>query len=314
MNNVKYYDMMQSAGLNINNISICENIDDEVDSICSIRKPLVLVRGSQLSYEYVVKIISEEEPVFAEGTTKVGVLGDILYKGCSRWLNTWIHEDGYIGGNLYNIHVINFIDMVYKWVMLAQHNPFLDCMVAYTGIRQYPCYFCNFAHVDKRKPKHIKRSMCCTRNDCAHCKELHKHVRNDDVAPTLGNIFEYVHWNYYDMVNLPSNIENSIKLVLHLSNGKVNIYAGTKAQDVYANSGYSQTFKGDSLFYGDSLYKRGLTNVCSSKLIRDCAKQAGLSYSDLELYAKQNLLYIPKDNEITVTKEWIQEQASKDIW
>lgn len=292
---------------------------EATECVANTRRPLVLFRGKPITPEQAMHLITLLEPLFADEKLVTsrpcfdlrkqrGLLKNIFYRPGYDWLDTWIHIDGTIGGNIISLDkyptLIEYIEFYEDLCELR----FLDMVIAYTSINEGTCNLCDA--LDKYESI-APEEVDCNCLDCKPYIEKIKHCEEIRFDKPLN--FEeryYANWEYS---HVRSDVHHYVEVVLWIHDGKTEILVGKKAKDKFIE--YNKLYSSPEYEYmfTSEIHKYDKTCVCNKKYVEDCFEYMGKPRTLVDEYIEKSFISPFNDKAEVVTKAWMIEQYEKYI-
>lgn len=306
----------------IEKYSLTDDDLEVAESVASTRRPLVLFRGKPITTEQTMHLITSLEPLFADEDLSTphglwfdlrserGALKNIFYRPGYSWLDTWIHVDGTIGGNMLSLEKYPELDEYIELYKDLYKFNFLDMVIAYTTINNSTCTLCDA--IDRYKSITPEEVGC----NCLDCKPYIEKIKfceelNAESIEPLN--FEEEYYAYWEYSHLRSDVYQYVEVVFWIHNGKMEILSGKQAQDKFIE--YNKLYSSPEYEYMFSPDVHGYdrTCICTKKYVEDCFEFIGKPRTLVDEYIEKEFISPFNENAEVVTKAWMIEQYEKYI-
>lgn len=305
--------------------------------ISGIRRPLVLIRGKDLTKEELIKVILSAEPFFASTSEYdmwyCGGIRNIFHRRGFGWLDGWFSQDGRIYSSYYLPKYPEVFEYLPYLKFLAEVNPFLDMTFTVIDSDESYCYSCPYVSVKgyggcevfgnsdyclAAKHKEFAKFVMESSEYKRRGERSGIEVTDKDKAEIVKND-HYLNYfiNNFDFWYVPERIGDKSLLTVHLSGGKLKLYCGkdssymyTKYNSLYGDFRYMITQ--ESNFYSCM----GSNGVSYVKFTREFLKElciiSGRGEEHYNMIASRHLYsnYLTNE-EVLITSDWLKEQYDK---
>lgn len=303
----------------IEKYSLTDDDLEVAESVASTRRPLVLFRGKPITTEQTMHLITSLEPLFADEESgnsfwdkreERGLLKNIFYRPGYSWLDTWIHVDGTIGGNIISLVKYPEIEEYVPMYESLSKFEFLDMIIAYTILEECSCCYCD-VFWDHNKDDIESESLILS---CTDCKAyIQKIIAYNKLEYRKDFTFEEKYYRNWFMHHVRLDVYQDVEAVLWIHAGKIEILTGKKAKGkfieynkLYSSPEYEYMFSSDIHDYNE-------TCICNKKYIEDCFEFIGKPRTLVDEYIKRKFISPFNENAKVVTKAWMIEQYEKYI-
>lgn len=300
---------------------------DLANELANTRRPLVLIRGKEISREQVIQLITGEEPLFIQPEeesessiwdirNRRGVLKNILYRQGYSWLDTWIHTDGTVGGNMIYLGKYPELEEIIPDYICLKDYKFLDMIISYTLFDEDTCFLCASIREDIDGDEDNdddsfarEKEKLCKCKDCLTCIDKIKHYKNKKYNEHPD--FEEMYYRHWENSHVKSDVHEGVALTIWIHDGQMEIFMGQQAQDKFKeyNSLYSSP-EYDFMFSSD-IHDYNNTCIIDKQFLEECFEYVGRPRETVDEYIKQGFISEFNNEAIVVTKQWVTEQYNK---
>lgn len=308
-------------------------LKEAYENVSCIRRPLVLIRGKDLTQEQLEELLLNEEPIFKKpdvfcrqdlfwNSGYCGIFRNVVHRRGFDWLDGWINQDGMVYGS-YLLPKYPEKDEYFPGLeYLAKKYKYLDLVFTVIDSDESYCYWCDYVNDDKVKEKCPHCDLNCIPKTYDKLSDFIKEmsdywadrdyvgvaniVRKDKYLRTMFSSFNF----WY----VPKDIDKKAILTIQLKDGEVTEHIGAgpfkEYDNLYGDFRYMMTQDADVYSYDEQENKYYVR--FTRDFILNLFNKAGFSSEERNAMIKEVLPdHYMTSNEVLLTRELLKEEYDK---
>ncbi len=321
--------------------------------VANTRRPVNFYRGKTLTKEQLIQLFLNEEPClrnwdsngndlakkcYFDNRTYYGMIGCCLQRKSFGWETSCVLSDGTIYGSALASKYPEWNEYVPDWQEFAKRNDFVDMVVSYTDLNEWPCYWCELINYKKDRAKKqadkcdcnwsLKYDgLCLAKLDKTFCDMAYDLNREEEMRWLLKQEYKTTYKDFTPYAKeflerqhfalAPFNYHKSVMVTLHIHDGVVDILVGEKAQKKFLEydtlyGDFRMSIVNDSYFFGTKTWNKAIGRVhFSNAFMRECCGR--ICSEDLwdNVIVPKYMQPFKDEDVVIVTKDWLIEQYNK---
>lgn len=298
-----------------------------------IRRPLVLIRGKDLTQEQLEELLLNEEPLFNKpdvfcrqdlvwNSGYCGIFRNVIHRRSFDWLDGWINQDGMVYGSYYLPKYPEKDEYLPGLEYLAKKYKYLDLVFTVIDSDESYCYWCDYVSDNKVKNKCPYCDLNCIPKAYDKLSDFIKKMadyginRNYDETAKTVHESRYLHimFSLFNFWYVPKDIDKKAILTIQLKDGEVTEHVGAgpfkEYDNLYGDFRYMVTQESDLYSYDKQENKYYVR--FTREFILNLFSKAGFTSEESNAMIDAVLpSHYMTSNEVLLTREILKEEYDK---